>query len=32
VSALAGARAELDWYKRYGRGRLFLQAFILAAQ
>ncbi|MBM4290830.1 MAG: class I SAM-dependent methyltransferase [Deltaproteobacteria bacterium] len=30
--ALAGARAELDWYKRYGRGRLFLQAFILAAQ
>jgi trans-aconitate methyltransferase len=25
------AQAELDWYRKYGRGRLFLQAFVLAA-
>lgn len=29
---ITAAQAELDWYKRYGRGRLFLQAFVLAAQ
>jgi SAM-dependent methyltransferase len=29
---ITAAQEELDWYKRYGRGRLFLQAFVLAAQ